>query len=316
MKLTEKELRKIVRIEKKSSNGKTLYGICPKCGKNEFGISTERYHPFGCFRKKMCGWTGDIFDLFKFLNLSFKRRENIERTHLDKIIKYKEEKFKPIIEREIKMPIGFRRVFDDEYLNSRHFLKEDYNHYCCGYSNLDFLFKNRIIIGLRQHHRLVTYTARSFLSKEECEVQNELRYRNYKATRFELILDGLDEIEPQHDTAIIVEGVFDRVSVKNQGDLKPNECVISTLGVKMNEYQTSLLGHNGIKHLVIFYDPDVIKQIIKIGKEIFINFESVKFVLNEFKKDPGDMNKKEINICLNNRINLYNFTHKYLSPTL
>ena len=52
MKLTELELRSLIKVKRKNVSAQVLYGLCPKCGHDEFGISLNEGHPFGCFRKK------------------------------------------------------------------------------------------------------------------------------------------------------------------------------------------------------------------------------------------------------------------------
>src|SRR5690606_10383412 len=67
MKLTRKQIEQLIQDTSLDHKGKNLYGKCPKCGHNEFGISLEDNHRFNCFRKKECGFQGNIYTLLKFL---------------------------------------------------------------------------------------------------------------------------------------------------------------------------------------------------------------------------------------------------------
>src|SRR5437868_2798495 len=67
MKLSIEKLKELLPDAAPDRRGKNLRAKCPYCGGDEFGISIEENHVFGCYRLKKCGATGNIFTLAKFL---------------------------------------------------------------------------------------------------------------------------------------------------------------------------------------------------------------------------------------------------------
>lgn len=314
MKLTEQQLREILRITKKRHDGSVLYGYCPKCKRNEFGISLNEGNLFGCFRKKRCGFSGNIFELLKFLGISpsnygkmSKPSVKIEKIDLKEI----GEKFQMEVLPERRMPIGFRRIMDHPYLRERGFINSDFENYVVGTTNLVPVLKGYVIVGIPQFGRVVAYTSRSPLSKEECERFNKKRYINSKDD-FSKILDGIDE--SNYDEATIVEGIFDRINVRNCfQELGIESRVCCSFGAKFSDDQMRLLLNAGVKRVNLFFDSDIISTFIKAGSMILHKFEEVKIICHDNpNEDPGDLDVKQIWELYKNKKNFINFTLKRL----
>lgn len=303
MKITESQIRSLIKVTRKSK--KTLYGYCPKCKKNEFGISLDENHIFGCFRKKKCGWTGNIFTLYAFLGIPFRKDANFktEKLKINKIER-KLESFELEILPEIKMPIGFKRVFQDEYLDKRGFTREDYENYVCGKTILSPKFKDRIIVGFKDQGRIVAYSGRTLTDEIP-------KYRNSKNEYSSKHVDGLSESD--YEEATLVEGLFDRISVRNSFEILGIESrVLSCHGAKINEDQIKLMRRAGITKLNLFFDPDVLKVIVKSGSALEHQFDLKIMSLEDRSLDPGDCDVYQIAESYLNRKNFINFTKSKL----
>jgi hypothetical protein len=303
MQLSESELRNLLKIKKKSGN--TLYGACPKCGHNEFGISVREPHLFGCFRKKMCGFSGNIFSLFKFLKIPFKKefRGSFQELELEENAleqKFFEEENK--VFQEIKMPMGFKRLKQFNYLDERGYKEQDYENYVCGKTILDKKFKDRIIIGFKQDNRTVAYTGRTLIE------DLKPKYRNSSGEMFSLFLDGIEESD--YNEATIVEGHFDRINVRNKFEkLGIKSRVVCSFGAKISTTQINLLEREGIVDVNLFFDPDVLKIIEKNAARMLHRFNSLKIMLlDNVEQDPGDSGENDIEKAYLNRKNFIKFT--------
>lgn len=308
--LSEQKIRDLIRVKKKNPHRKVLYGVCPQCGHDEFGISLKEGNPFGCFRKSKCGFTGNAYSLLRFLGVSFKKEVKFQEK-LDK----PDFQIKSLMEFQLperKMPAGFRRIYQDDYLDSRGFKPKDYEkNYLVGRTGLVEKFKGYKIIGIKQYGKTTGYIGRSTLSKQQCEEQGVLRYRN-STDDFSKMLDGLNESDYQEAT--IVEGVFDRVNVRNIFEtFSIRSRVLCSFGSKFSNEQALLLKKEKIKAVNLFFDPDVIKTFDAVGSMLLNDFEEVNVILSPQKeKDPGDMNEEEVLEAYKNRQSFIKFENQKL----
>lgn len=300
IKLSESEIRQLLKVTKKAIGRKVLYAHCPKCGKNEFGISLEENNLFGCFRKNKCGWTGNAFTLLRFFGKSF----GVDKKKFEgkTIESYLEEvkSFQFDILPEVMMPIGFRKLTDDPYLRSRGFQDEDFQNYDCGFTKTDRKFKNRSIVCFKDHGQKIGYIGRSL------EPEILPKYRNSKSD-FSKMLDGL--FESDCSEATLVEGLFDRVNVRNCfSELGIESRSVCSFGAKISDYQLRLLQYNGITKINLFFDPDVHKIIKRSLNLIAHKFQEVNIItVNDLDKDAGNMSLLEIGEAYLNRKKIVNF---------
>lgn len=326
MKLSIEKLKELLPDAKLDGRGKNLKAKCPNCGENEFGISLNDNHPFGCYRKAKCGFYGNIFTLAKFLNrLDILRLEgnvgNIEKLNT-KLLQSKPEEINLELP-EIKFPLGFKRTFNDEYLNERGF--KEYKKYKVGRTSLDPKLKsNYIIIGIKEENKLKGYIARHIWSKKKIDEQNKLRkkkglpqilrYRNSE-TDFSKLLMGYDEIkEGTTKTIIAVEGVFDKFNIDKvlnlhkQDEIKCNctfKCAVSFEQIVKWKLK-------GIENIILFYDPDVIKSINKAATDLQLYFNVLIAFNNINSNDAGDITESEAKIIFNNLKSVSQFFSNYL----
>lgn len=308
-----------------------LMAICPFCQKNEFGIELADNHRFNCFRKAKCGETGNIYKLLKKIDrLDLLGNNGIES------IKY-DERLENIIESKIesntfdlsiptiKPPLGFRRIYSNFYLESRDF--EAFEKYEVGITKLEPKLKDHVIILIKENNEVKGYVARIALTKDKLKelekklsIKNEKeikvpRYKNSKEVDFTKLLGGYDEISENTHTVVLVEGLFGKEAVDRHLKLDDKDEVkcCTTFGAKVSSEQIFKLQLKGIKHLILFFDIDVINKIKKYTLEYLHEFESVKIIYTSKKntdgsyKDPGDIDYEEMISVYNNKIDPIKF---------
>lgn len=306
MKLEEDILKSLIQGSRYDSGKKNIYGTCPWCGGHEFGVSVKENHLFGCFRKSQCGVTGNIFKLLKKLGRQDLLKEEIiklgEKLEFE-IDKVKEEEVLELNTPTVKPPIGFRRISSNSYLESRGFT--GFDKWQVGMTVLERRFKDRVIFLIREDGEVKGYLGRAI--KDDMSP----KYRNSE-NDFSKLLGGIDEIEEETHTLILVEGLLDKentdklLKLDNQSGVK---CVC-TFGAKISLIQIVKMKMFNIKKIILFYENDVIGVIQKHAFRLKQEFESVKIVLPPAGKDPGDITKKELTRCLEKEYSPMDFYRK------
>jgi DNA primase len=304
MTLTVEELQRLIGESHLDVRKKNLYGTCPKCGGDEFGVSLSENHRFGCFRKKECGFQGNIFSLLGYLGKSiyevkpgFTPRAKLENKLLINEVEELDLKLD-----DMKLPFGFKRIAQNDYLDSRGFTQSDYEKYKPGYSLIDPRFKDYLIFPVEQYGSNKAYVARSNKTKEEITEYNTLHklkgdgkkiYRYVNSTSdFSKILLGINEFTENTTTAILVEGLFDKRNTDDKLGLEDQEEVkcVCTWKCAVSPEQVYLLQQYGIDTIILLYDPDVVDEIKKTAFELEKYF-NVWVGFNAGGFDPGDMTK-------------------------
>jgi hypothetical protein len=315
MRVKESQLRSILRVKEK--RGSDLLCYCPNCGKPEFGISISKDdNPWNCYRKKHCGISGNIRNLHKALNISYFEVTGIKGFGTTNSLKdwggrklesRVVDDWRWTILKERKLPVGFKRIFDDEYLRGRGFTDRHFQEYEVGRTNLIYNLKDRIIIGVKQNGVMVSYISRSLLSKEECELNDIKRYLNSK-DEFDKIIAGIDEVKGQK-SGIIVEGLFDKSNIDSELSLPDDNLVcLCTFGAKITYDQIRMMQEKGIENIFLFLDPDVLKVIDKASRNLLNKFKDLKICFEgRSDNDAGGMNQEELLKQLLNSKNFINF---------
>lgn len=307
MKLSKDKLFDLLDEASIYKNG-NIKAICPWCGKKEFYVSLSENHPFQCWRKKHCGESGNIFKLLEKLNrlefFSYKD-DVVFSNRVPETLQIEEDDEVEIDIPEIKKPLGFKRIYDDEYLSKRGFAGNDFSDYIVGITKLDPKLIGYIIFLLFQEGKNIGYVARYKGSKEECDLKNKPRYRNSDSD-FEKILGGYDDlVEGKTETVFLVEGLFDKKRIDDLLDLKSVDdlkCVF-TFKCFLSNTQIRLLQKKGVKNLIMLYDPDVINK-IRVQAIDLVKFFNVKIGLIDFYnedgnlKDPAELSLEELSTLL------------------
>lgn len=307
MKLTLEKLLDLLPDFKLDHRGKNLIGPCPMCKYNEFGISLEDGHKFGCYRKAKCGFNGNIFVLLKYLGkLEEVVQEKFKNLPEKIITAQKFEDFEDLEIENVDPPMGWRRVYDLPYLNDRGFTEQDYHDYPVGITKLDPRLKNHYTIFLtEQEGGLKGWVARRMQPKEEIEAMNLVRKVNKQPlikrylnsfSDFAKMCYGIDGVNESTTTLIIVEGIFDKKNTDKLMQLQHQDAIkcVATYKAAISNEQIALIMKHGpnIRDIILLYDSDVIKS-IKHSMSILQQYYSV-LVGYHATKDPGDMNNDDL----------------------
>ena len=210
---------------------------------------------------------------------------------------------------ERKLPMGFKEVFSNEYLDERGFLPYHYDLFKPGTSRITN--QGNVILQIFDDRGVrVAWLARSTKSKEwhkenlrlskEGTATLRLRYDNSPNTDFSKILGGYQEITENTTTLILVEGLFDKVNVDRQFRLDLSEeikCNFS-FGDSIKEEQILLLKKkNNLKYIYLLYDNKTIEESKRYGLELEKALDSVEIKVCEIVqegKDPGNMSQEEL----------------------
>lgn len=302
---------------------------CPECGKPEFFISINiENHPGQCWRKDKCGYSTNIYGILKLLN-----KLHLFKTNQVKDIVSIVNKIKTVDNTEIdlnvtdtSLPIGYKRIFESSYLESRGFNQDSYNTYEVGMSKLAPKVKNDyLIFPVREFGNVKGYVARHYMSKKDIDYHNNqsnfkiLRYRN-STSEFGKLLYGVDDILGSQ-CVIVVEGIFDKISVdrylKYSGLDKIAACVCS-FGSSITIEQVAKIILFGVSRVILFYDEDAINKIKQLGRKINAYFPQIiiEATVPLSNKDPGDSNFEEIEELLFSSKSLNIFQIEKIKNTL
>jgi len=300
MHLSRKVLESLLEKPRLSPGGNDLYAICPYCGKDEFGISLKKNHKFNCFRKKHCGEPGSIFKLLKHLGRE-DLLENIHQIDLSKGLDFDlvDEFVNDEVLEPIEVPRLYRRLYKDSYLESRGLTKEDFEKYNIGYE----INRKDFVIFLVYHNKEVVGLVKRCKSKKIY-----LNLGNLSYTFF-----GVDDLSDSVDTVILVEGIFDKLSIDRSLLLNNNENVkcLATFGAKLSDSQIRILKENSIKNLYFMFEADVLKKVKSASMKVDSLFEKVRVAYLP-SEDPDDMTRAQVIDKLNNSKPPFNFYYDYI----
>lgn len=307
MKLSIEELKELLPGFHLDHRGKNLRGPCPQCNHDEFGISIEEGHKFGCHRKIKCGFNGNIITLLRFLGKYDEYRNQKATTLPSKIGEVLEEVTEADLDlATITPPMGWRRVFDHPYLNQRGFTEQTYHDYPVGVTMIEPRLKKDYIIFLCiQYQEVKGWVARHIKTKEELEKINFIRkgqnkpflprYKN-SFSDFGKMCYGLDELNQNTKRLILVEGIFDKIGTDKGLKLRGKDIqkCICTYKAGLSDEQLESIKQKApnLEEVVLLYDGDVVKivketapRLEQEGYEVKVGYHSTK--------DPGDMSESD-----------------------
>ena len=292
MKITDIEKENLIKeliVELKAkpdgSRKNLIVPICPYCGHHggKFGI----YIGPEIGRKKMfmthcfsCGHT--TVDINRFLedigrsDLKIIETSSFEPLEVPNFVELSEEELDTELV-ECEMPEGWKRCFRNSYLSNRGMTDDDFEFFEVGTTRgLNFRFDDYVLFPIIDDSQTVGFVGRHIWSKDEIDDFNKKakrngtyqirRYNNSTVNDFVKLLYNYDSIiEGQTSIAIIVEGVFDCISLTRKLNLYDNEdvAVVATFGKKISDIQIYKLQSKGIKTVVIGYDGDANEHIKK-----------------------------------------------------
>lgn len=287
--ISETDLRDILHVTKETTTGQ-LVADCPFCGKESHFYIDKHTQLFSC---KKCWEGGNIYKLLRFLDKTYlldgatiEVRDEISSLRTQ-IQEKKEQETKLQLLPEIKLPVGFKVLeHSNKYLINRYVTADICCRYKIGSTALVKRFDNYVIIPVYDNGKVRGYLGR-YGAKQVPD--DKLRYQNSRNTDFGALLYGYDEITDYTRTVILVEGVFDKISVDRHLSLWDDESIkcVATFGKKISKEQQQKLLDRKIVNIILLYDYDAIKEIKKYGLLLEQNFvTSITFT-----------NKKDIDEC-------------------
>lgn len=297
------------------SGGSQFYFTCPVCNKQKHAYINFKTFLWDC---KKCGTTGNLYSLLKFTNnLDLLEGERIDvQAPIKKLLSEGNESKHKLLElKKIRLPVGFKKLHYTSdnifasYLKKRKFTNFDFQLYEPGFTELIERYRNYVIISIFQN-----FSVRGFIGRYVGTDENKRRYENSKNTDFSKLLGGFDEIDGNTSTVILVEGIFDKISVTNELCLFDNEKMkcLCTWGKKVSDYQIQLLKNRNIKNICLFWDSrDAVKEIKNYGIKLSKYF-AVTACLSESVLDPAEMDAKQLLAILQAAEPIENYAHNYV----
>jgi hypothetical protein len=291
--ISSEELLSLLTNPKRS--GKNEYVCtCPFCNKPQHFYIGEVSMLWEC---KKCKETGNVYKLLKhlgvldqYLHKSIKLNELV-RINTEVQIEPEPEEPEP----ECKLPLGFNRIFNHEYLNNRGFVTSDYYRYKVGVSKISKKLKDYIIFLVEELGVCKGYVGRCVLSKKEIEERGLLRYRNSSKTKFNNLLYGFDEITKLTTTVIIVEGIFDKIRLDRFFKTDESEAirVLCSFGNKMSDHQINKLKQTNVGRIILFYDLDAINEMKTTAPKLSKNWK-LRIACLDDGKDPDEASDEDL----------------------
>ena len=256
---------------------------CPYCGKKggKFGIyvgqETEKKKLFmsHCFS---CGHTTkDVNQLLEDIgrpDLMLEDTASFAPLQIPQFCNLEEDEIDDELV-SVDMPEGWKRCYRNAYLKKRGYTCDDYDYFPVGTTRgLNFKFDDYVVFPIIDNGDIVGYVSRHTWSKDKIDSYNKKarrngkfeirRYNNSQENDFTKLLYNYDAvIEDVTDTVILVEGVFDCISLVRKLDLYDNHriAVVATFGKKISEAQIYKLQSKGVRTVVIGYDGDALAAI-------------------------------------------------------
>jgi len=267
-----------------------------------FRKDKQFFHCFGC------GASGNAADFVRYANPGMNQIEVLQEYH--KILKSKKSK-------SLKL-VNYDAIEKDiEYFEDQLLIAENY-YYCLaktkwskmnyedlGYQTKKYLnkrgFDDKTLskVGARYTYHdsysvifpmLDNGTFRGWVCRTTVpEIEKRRKYLYNKGfSRKETLVGNYGG----NDVVIVVEGYMDMISFIKAGHTN----VVAILGWKMSDKQIQKLKDAGIKYIVSALDNDACGR--KGTKFIKKYFSVIRFQFPEDVKDPGDMNKEQIQIAV------------------
>ncbi len=305
----------------KPSGGRGWYvGDCVFCKKKaHMGIDFGKKLGFNCFK---CGKKGSILFVLKAVG-----REDLATGQrllvASEIMGEDLDIGTPIHELDtttptVKKPLGFSSMNYHPYLKGRGFTKDQYDIFSVGISSLDPKYTRGYIIFLvMEGGKCVGHLGRSTWTKDEIDAYNAKRegmskYAKYNNSEsdFRLLLFGIDEVVAgETHTVVLVEGVTDKANVDrslNLYDSSEMKCCV-LFGKKVSDIQLAKLYNKGVRKIVLFLDPEAVKEIKNYATAMTSNFD-VKVAYNKNREiDVGDMSRGNIEAAIMNPMDVMKF---------
>lgn len=310
-KITDDELKELL-VRPKFGAQFHYIASCPYCNKDGHFYVNRKTYLWDC---KKCNEEGNLFKLLAHLGKLFMLGEfkSIDIRRIDAKLG-KEELEDEVIDKGFVpnklLPVGFKRKYEDEYLTKRGLTESNLKKYRIGYTSLLSSLKDYVIFSVDEDGHCKGYVARYTKPIKDKE---KLRYNNSRHTNFSRLLFGYDDMVEGTHTAIMVEGIFDKISLDNYLNLDDAPYVksVCTFGKKISETQVLKLKAKGIKNVILIFDYDAIKEMKKYSRELKQHFDNV-LIGYTTNKDINDSTQREVLSIFDNLRTVEQFDKKVL----
>jgi hypothetical protein len=334
--MTKEELKEVLVNPSENSRGDHFICDCPYCGKSKHLYvnfikafrqnSKRKFVPsWDC---KKCGEKGNIYRLLaklEALHIIKDRLINIAKKLDPGLILADDEEVDWLAPaKNLKLPLGFKRIYSDPYLEGRGFTEYEFQKYKIGETKVYHRLENYAIVEIDVGGECKGYVARIKLNGKQVKHLEQktgrkvLRYRNSNASEFTKLLMGIDEVNYFTETVGLVEGYFDKVRTDQalQLDYRDEIKCLATFGKDISFYQIMQLVEKGVKRLVIMQDPDAIRVTKRLSNlyEPFFEEVLVSPILGD--NDLGDSTDREVKKYFDSAIPPYKFNFAISSSLL
>ena len=247
---------------------------CVLCGKESHMYINVQTGLWDC---KRCGESGNIYKLLRFVDKLYLlqgatvvERETIASVR--SLIAGVADSSATDTTAElpvIPMPAGWHVLTGgNSYLRGRGVTAAEAVRYEMGETRLFKKYHNYLLVPIRDDGRI-----RGFIGRYESRrvPEGKLRYNNSIGTEFGSLLFGYDEIvSGVTNTVILVEGIFDKISVDRFLGLwtSPEVKCVATFGKKISTVQIAKLVNKAVRRVILLYDFDAVKDIKRYGLEL------------------------------------------------
>lgn len=207
--------------------------------------------------------------------------------------------FENLEAKDKRVPLGFRRIYSHPYLESRGLTYLDFCNNVIGITNLESKYKDFVIFLIDPTTDLKL--CKGFVARNTNKFSDK-RYRNSSNADFDRLLYGFSNIDNTTNTLILVEGIFDKISVDHFLQENNDDTIkcCATFGKKITELQLQKLISTNVSNIILIYDQDAIEQLKTYGLRLRQYFKV--YVNNTNEKDLGDSSYTDIVDIMNNLV--------------
>ena len=274
---------------KNDSRKTQITSSCPFCFKKEHFYINRYTRLWDC---KKCGEQGNekrlLIQLGQDHLIDEEKTVSISLKNLRDVISSEEDSIPDI--KKVLLPVGFKRVYENEYLEKRGLTDSEFIKYKIGKTKLSDKLKDYIIFAVEESGLVVGWVARYTGTDSE-----KRRYENSKGTKFSNILFGFNELTEDTKRVILVEGMFDKMKIDRVFNLdnSPEVKCLCTFGKKFSDAQRSKVkAFKNIREINLCYDYDAIKEMKALGFELKKNWNTT--ITYTTKKDVDECTHPEV----------------------
>ena len=269
---------------------------CPYCGGSSFKFGFSLFDAYcTCFA---CGGHNLYDALSRILNVKRNQLKEILPDYEGNVIIRKELNHKKV--NKLELPSDEFTTAERKYLEKRNFNPDYlYEKYKVVGGGIAGRWKHRIIIPILLNGKVVSWTARSILSKERLQELNIPRYMNLSEDESvcsaKETLFNLDHCDGK--SVILTEGAFDTIRLGGKGKY---DNVICSFGIELTQMQINIIKDRFEKVFIVFDNEiQAQKTARKFGVQlsaIGVNVEIVDAYSDFNVKDGAELNDEQVKI--------------------